>query len=269
MGVMRERLRRKRIPKWAGLVWFALVAGSAVMSLLGWYPSEHLGVWIWMPVLLLALPAAWLWWPERVFEERGSGVAMQPLLWPKGRMARAVRVGFALGCLLIAFSPIVCNYNDRVHALRREGVTTSYFMRQDVAGLFIEGGMYLVLACCFAIWRLRRIRGDWAQGRASLEFLAPYVFLAKPIASAMVALPFVFVIYDTKVVRDPMSLDRYHTLKMMSVAVLIGVAIVLFLWTRHRFKLPDGIRNECCQCGYNLTGNTSGVCPECATKVEV
>jgi len=27
-------------------------------------------------------------------------------------------------------------------------------------------------------------------------------------------------------------------------------------------------RGLCLQCGYNLTGNTSGVCPECAAKVE-
>ena len=27
-------------------------------------------------------------------------------------------------------------------------------------------------------------------------------------------------------------------------------------------------RGLCLSCGYNLTGNTSGVCPECAAKVE-
>ena len=27
-------------------------------------------------------------------------------------------------------------------------------------------------------------------------------------------------------------------------------------------------RGQCLSCGYNLTGNTSGVCPECATMVE-
>jgi predicted RNA-binding Zn-ribbon protein involved in translation (DUF1610 family) len=27
-------------------------------------------------------------------------------------------------------------------------------------------------------------------------------------------------------------------------------------------------RNACSSCGYNLTGNTSGVCPECGSKIE-
>ena len=27
-------------------------------------------------------------------------------------------------------------------------------------------------------------------------------------------------------------------------------------------------RGLCLHCGYNLTGNTSGVCPECAQKIE-
>ena len=36
------------------------------------------------------------------------------------------------------------------------------------------------------------------------------------------------------------------------------------LWRRDRRK-PEG----CCQqCGYDLTGNESGVCPECGTKIE-
>ncbi len=36
------------------------------------------------------------------------------------------------------------------------------------------------------------------------------------------------------------------------------------LWRRHRLTLPG----HCSQCGYNLTGNTSGVCPECGIDVE-
>ncbi len=90
----------------------------------------------------------------------------------------------------------------------------------------------------------------------------------KPIANALVSLPFVAVIYDTKSVRDPMSFSRYQTLEMTALAVMFGIAIVLYLRARHRYKLPHGVLTSCCQRGYNLTGNTSGVCPECATKVD-
>lgn len=41
----------------------------------------------------------------------------------------------------------------------------------------------------------------------------------------------------------------------------IGSAILLFLPGR-RFAYP-----ACNCCGYNLTGNTSGICPECGTQV--
>ena len=35
------------------------------------------------------------------------------------------------------------------------------------------------------------------------------------------------------------------------------------LWRRHRLALPG----HCCRCSYDLTGNVSGVCPECGTEV--
>src|SRR5438067_138938 len=40
--------------------------------------------------------------------------------------------------------------------------------------------------------------------------------------------------------------------------------LVLIIELRRRFGHNDG---SCAKCGYNLTGNTSGVCPECGTAV--
>ena len=31
----------------------------------------------------------------------------------------------------------------------------------------------------------------------------------------------------------------------------------------------DGDPNRCRECGYDLTGNVSGVCPECGTRIEL
>ncbi len=36
-----------------------------------------------------------------------------------------------------------------------------------------------------------------------------------------------------------------------------------YLWWRDRRRIPPG---HCQKCGYNLTGNVSGVCPECGEK---
>jgi hypothetical protein len=46
---------------------------------------------------------------------------------------------------------------------------------------------------------------------------------------------------------------------------LVVVAVpTAFLWHRDR-RMPPG---HCQKCGYDLTGNVSGVCPECGTAVK-
>ena len=49
------------------------------------------------------------------------------------------------------------------------------------------------------------------------------------------------------------------------VVIPVGRFLLLFAeaWQRrHRVR-----RGVCVNCGYNLTGNTSGVCPECGTPI--
>ena len=46
------------------------------------------------------------------------------------------------------------------------------------------------------------------------------------------------------------------------VAFLVGLPIRLL---RPKPRLPD----HCSKCGYNLTGNVSGLCPECGTGIMV
>jgi hypothetical protein len=46
---------------------------------------------------------------------------------------------------------------------------------------------------------------------------------------------------------------------------LIGIVSMLSFHTRELNTIhQDGI---CDRCGYNLTGNTSGICPECGLKI--
>jgi hypothetical protein len=47
--------------------------------------------------------------------------------------------------------------------------------------------------------------------------------------------------------------------------LLVAVAVPTFLvWRRSR---PRRMPGTCVQCGYDLTGNTSGQCPECGTTI--
>jgi len=44
--------------------------------------------------------------------------------------------------------------------------------------------------------------------------------------------------------------------------LLVAIPTV-FIWWRDRRRIPPG---HCQKCGYNLTGNISGVCPECGAE---
>ncbi|MGQ9648765.1 MAG: hypothetical protein ACUVXJ_01495 [Phycisphaerae bacterium] len=57
----------------------------------------------------------------------------------------------------------------------------------------------------------------------------------------------------------------YVRLPLLFSLMIVGIPTVLLFWfDRHR------IPPHCCQkCGYNLTGNVSGVCPECGERVAV
>jgi len=62
--------------------------------------------------------------------------------------------------------------------------------------------------------------------------------------------------------------DYYHDgmvgVPMLAVFALIAVPTA-WLWWRDRRRIPPG---HCQKCGYNLTGNVSGRCPECGTAIE-
>jgi hypothetical protein len=56
---------------------------------------------------------------------------------------------------------------------------------------------------------------------------------------------------------------------------VVIIAVAVYAWLTHRFgprvdrEIPCpkcGYVGHCRKCGYNLTGNVSGVCPECGEK---
>ena len=46
---------------------------------------------------------------------------------------------------------------------------------------------------------------------------------------------------------------------------MLLIPLTAFLWWRDRRINPKG---HCQKCGYDLTGNVSGRCPECGTELE-
>jgi hypothetical protein len=49
------------------------------------------------------------------------------------------------------------------------------------------------------------------------------------------------------------------------IPLVLAAAPTVILWRRDRHRPPPG---HCQKCGYNLTGNVSGRCPECGMKTE-
>ena len=75
--------------------------------------------------------------------------------------------------------------------------------------------------------------------------------------------------FDCRVVRWDVTLQpEFSWIPLLSLAIPLWIPALLagiptfVLWRRHR-RIPPG---HCQACRYDLTGNTSGVCPECGTR---
>ncbi len=60
--------------------------------------------------------------------------------------------------------------------------------------------------------------------------------------------------------------SSYVRLPVWGIAVLLMIPPIRDSFRERRRASRKG-RNECLQCGYNLTGNVSGLCPECGTTL--
>jgi hypothetical protein len=58
-------------------------------------------------------------------------------------------------------------------------------------------------------------------------------------------------------------------LPLAAFILLFGLAPMIALYRRMRIRSRRKKENLCLTCGYNLTGNLSGTCPECGTLVQI
>jgi hypothetical protein len=53
----------------------------------------------------------------------------------------------------------------------------------------------------------------------------------------------------------------------LALALVVGLTVAWVTWKRSE-PADRQERGLCTRCGYDLTGNVSGVCPECGTAIE-
>ena len=78
-----------------------------------------------------------------------------------------------------------------------------------------------------------------------------------------------FILWDKLVASVP---SRWSVYILFALCLIGFGTAVWFTWQDIRRRLRAELAKKgipiCVPCGYNLTGNVSGVCPECGTKIE-
>ena len=68
------------------------------------------------------------------------------------------------------------------------------------------------------------------------------------------------------------ALKQSARFRLRAAVILAAAAVIVALAARQTYRREKDSRRQrtpaCASCGYNLTGNTSGYCPECGTMIE-
>ncbi len=126
-----------------------------------------------------------------------------------------------------------------------------------------------------AVWALSlRFNATWNCGRGYLGVTTGGIHAKWPAEAAIIRWQPSGVIVDARVdamwwpsiVKSRVSIRRRLVTVLWTAKLPIWMLFVVaavptaFLWWRDRRGVPPG---ACRSCGYDLTGNVSGVCPEC------
>lgn len=187
---------------------------------------------------------------------------------PAGGWARFFRVCIATGCCLLAVEPVIEHHNAKINTIRRDAASTAYFMRGDVESIFNPGGTYLIIAGVFGVAALGRKTGSWRQGKFAVFALPPLLtFWLGNLTKGLYATAFAGIIYDTSAIRDPMDLTEYRQVTSLIHLSSLGAGLAVMWAVARRYRVADRSAPRCEECGYNVKGNMSGVCPECGTNL--
>lgn len=127
-------------------------------------------------------------------------------------------------------------------------------------------------------WGRSPVRKGLLIGAIAGALIAPVALLALPCVGLFVLLPPVFLgeqvfrfgssdlITDAGIQR-PVTLFALGALTYGPIGAFAGFLIGALVERYPRRRRPRRGSPRCAQCGYNLTGNVSGRCPECGTSI--
>ena len=123
--------------------------------------------------------------------------------------------------------------------------------------LTVERGCYGIAYLELSKQEKERLRGD---SDATQTAKGPYEFIRlRPAEGALLLLPS----YEVMPAGHGTA-AKFHIIEIPHwLTNLVAWSLFFFFWRKAR-KPPTG---HCQQCGYDLTGNESGACPECNTAV--
>jgi predicted Zn-ribbon and HTH transcriptional regulator len=204
----------------------------------GSIPRSHIRVPLWMPFLVVVAPTIYLWRTDRRLRPghcRKCGYYLTADVGgvcPEcGRKAVAQSTPptwrFGIGPL---------RRNGRI--LKWSGLVICLFM-------FVAGAVSLF---CMGSYYGSRTR--WTLNGGCLLFDLSYTGTRRGWALGKAILP-------------PTRGSEPYLIELWMLFLFVA-APTAFLWWVDRRGLPPG---HCRECGYNLTGNVSGICPECGEKI--
>jgi hypothetical protein len=131
----------------------------------------------------------------------------------------------------------------------------------------------LVVSVVYILFLLVRRTGIWTLGGLGMPRFAVMLVCGLGVSAAFGLIVATLIAY-LRLARSLSLPPRFDEKTMHRVAIaifasLVATAVVGMVWIPSELAndLWDRAENACLQCGYDLTGNQSGRCPECGQDV--
>ena len=147
----------------------------------------------------------------------------------------------------------------------------------------VAAGVWLVLCMCAAVWiiiqrpevrygRVWGVRLMWKGQEIPAPPYRPWLVRYPPehsFAGVVVGSRWDF---ETPLTGGEFYVEHPYVLMrkrfLFPFALVVVACLIRPFYLRHSLRQQQReLRGDCLACGYDLTGNTSGVCPECGTAV--